>query len=54
MAAALSQDALADRAGLSLRGVTDLERGVRRAPVEETMPRGPGEGMSHGETFADD
>jgi predicted ATPase/DNA-binding XRE family transcriptional regulator len=36
-AAALSQEALADRAGLSLRGVSDLERGVRRAPYLATV-----------------
>ena len=32
VAAGLSQEALADRAGLSLRGVSDLERGLSRAP----------------------
>ena len=31
-AAALSQEELAERAGVSLRGISDLERGVRRAP----------------------
>jgi predicted ATPase/DNA-binding XRE family transcriptional regulator len=31
-AAALSQEALAERAGLSPRGISDLERGVRRSP----------------------
>jgi predicted ATPase/DNA-binding XRE family transcriptional regulator len=36
-AAALSQAALAERAGLSLRGVSDLERGVRRAPYLHTV-----------------
>ncbi len=36
-AAALSQEALAERAGLSLRGVSDLERGVRRAPHLATV-----------------
>ncbi len=35
--AALSQEELADRAGLSLRGVSDLERGVRRAPHLTTV-----------------
>src|SRR4051812_47332559 len=37
--AALSQEALSERAGLSLRGVSDLERGVRRAPRLETIRR---------------
>ena len=36
-AAALSQEALAERAGLSPRGVSDLERGVRRAPHLATV-----------------
>ena len=36
-AAALSQEVLAERAGLSLRGVSDLERGVRRAPHLATV-----------------
>ena len=31
-AAALSQEELAERAGVSLRGISDLERGVRRSP----------------------
>jgi transcriptional regulator with XRE-family HTH domain len=30
--AALSQEALAERAGVSPRGISGLERGVRRAP----------------------
>ena len=37
VAAALSQEALAARAGLSLRAVSDLERGARRAPRLETV-----------------
>ena len=37
--AGLSQEALAERAGLSLRGVSDLERGVRRAPYPDTVQR---------------
>jgi predicted ATPase/transcriptional regulator with XRE-family HTH domain len=37
MAAVLSQEALADRAGLSLRGISDLERGVRRTPQLSTV-----------------
>jgi predicted ATPase/DNA-binding XRE family transcriptional regulator len=35
--AALSQEALAERAGLSARGISDLERGVRRVPHLETV-----------------
>ena len=36
-AAALSQEELAERAGLSLRGLSDLERGVRRTPHLSTV-----------------
>ncbi|HEX5962633.1 MAG TPA: helix-turn-helix domain-containing protein, partial [Gemmatimonadales bacterium] len=36
-AAALSQEALAERAGLSLRGISDLERGTRRTPHLSTV-----------------
>jgi transcriptional regulator with XRE-family HTH domain len=36
-AAGLSQAALAERAGLSERGISDLERGVRRMPFPETL-----------------
>ncbi|HET7094906.1 MAG TPA: helix-turn-helix domain-containing protein, partial [Thermomicrobiales bacterium] len=35
-AAGLSQEALAERAGLSARGISDLERGARRLPRLET------------------
>jgi len=35
--AALSQEELAKRSGLSLRGISDLERGVRRAPHLTTI-----------------
>lgn len=35
--AALSQEALAKRAGLSLRAISDLERGVKRAPHLATV-----------------
>ena len=35
--AALSQEELANRAGVSLRGISDLERGVRRAPHLTTV-----------------
>ncbi|MBA3517232.1 MAG: tetratricopeptide repeat protein, partial [Rhizobiales bacterium] len=37
VAAALSQEGLAARAGLSVRGISDLERGVRRTPRLETV-----------------
>ena len=37
--AAVSQAELAERAGLSLRGVSDLERGLRRWPHEYTVRR---------------
>src|SRR5579871_5088631 len=36
-AAGLTQEALAERAGLSMRGISDLERGVRRVPQQETI-----------------
>ena len=36
-AVALSQEELAARSGLSTRGISDLERGVRRAPHLETV-----------------
>ncbi|MDQ6673061.1 MAG: helix-turn-helix domain-containing protein [Chloroflexota bacterium] len=39
LAAGISQAALAERAGLSLRGVSDLERGARRAPYPDTVRR---------------
>jgi pimeloyl-ACP methyl ester carboxylesterase/DNA-binding XRE family transcriptional regulator len=39
VAAGLSQEALAERAGLSVRGISDLERGVRRAPHPATLLR---------------
>src|SRR5437868_3932256 len=37
--AGLSQEELAERAGLSRRGITDLERGARRLPHPETVRR---------------
>ena len=37
LAAGLTQEALAARAGLSSRGIADLERGVRRAPYRHTV-----------------
>ncbi|MGH2345958.1 MAG: ATP-binding protein [Chloroflexota bacterium] len=37
LAAGLSQDLLAERARLSTRGISDLERGVRRAPRRATV-----------------
>ncbi|HWE60818.1 MAG TPA: TIR domain-containing protein [Chloroflexota bacterium] len=36
-AAGLTQEELAERAGLSVRGVADLERGARRVPHRETV-----------------
>jgi class 3 adenylate cyclase len=38
-AAGLSQGELAERAGLSLRGIADLERGVRNTPYPSTVRR---------------
>jgi predicted ATPase/transcriptional regulator with XRE-family HTH domain len=38
-AAGLTQAELAERAGLSVRGISDLERGVRRHPHRETVRR---------------
>jgi tetratricopeptide (TPR) repeat protein/transcriptional regulator with XRE-family HTH domain len=35
--AGLTQEALAERAGLSARGISDLERGVNRAPRTDTL-----------------
>jgi transcriptional regulator with XRE-family HTH domain len=37
--AALSQEALAERAGLSVRGLSDLERGLSRIPRLDTLTR---------------
>lgn len=37
LAAGLTQEALAEQARLSVRGISDLERGVRRAPRLETI-----------------
>src|SRR5689334_13009867 len=37
IAAALSQEALAERAGISARAVSDLERGVKQRPHLETV-----------------
>src|SRR5215469_5047495 len=39
VAAGLSQEELAERAGLSRRGISDLERGARRAPHPATLRR---------------
>ncbi len=36
-AASLSQEELAERSGLSVRGISDLERGARQAPRLETL-----------------
>jgi transcriptional regulator with XRE-family HTH domain len=37
VAAGLSQEELAERAGLSARAISDLERGLRRAPHRPTV-----------------
>jgi transcriptional regulator with XRE-family HTH domain len=37
--AGLSQEALAERAGISRRGIADLERGARRFPYPDTALR---------------
>src|SRR5919197_3069191 len=37
--AGLTQEALAERAGLSVRGIADLERGARRFPHVDTIRR---------------
>src|SRR5438477_8135863 len=34
----LTQEALAERAGISVRTVSDLERGVNRTPRKDTLP----------------
>ncbi|HEY1298491.1 MAG TPA: helix-turn-helix domain-containing protein [Chloroflexota bacterium] len=39
VAAGLTQEELAERAGLSARAITDLERGVRRFPYPDTIAR---------------
>ncbi len=36
-AARLTQEALAERAGLSVRAISDLERGVNRTPHDDTL-----------------
>src|ERR1700726_3885774 len=37
--AGLTQEQLAERAGLSRRGIADLERGARRVPYDHTTER---------------
>src|SRR5690349_3504413 len=39
LAAGLSQEGLADRAGLSAHGISDLERGARTRPYAGTLQR---------------
>src|SRR5438093_13766225 len=39
LAAGLTQQVLAERAGLSLRGLSDIERALRRAPHRDTVLR---------------
>ena len=40
-AAGLTQEALAERAGLSTRGLQDLERGVHQTPRRDTVELEP-------------
>lgn len=35
--AGLTQEELAERSGLSVRGISDLERGIKRRPHGETV-----------------
>jgi predicted ATPase len=37
LAAGLPQEALAERAGMSARGISDLERGIHRTPYQQTL-----------------
>src|SRR5262249_34921423 len=39
LAAGLTQEALAMRAGMSVRSISDLERGLRRIPYKDTIER---------------
>src|SRR5918997_6366331 len=39
VARGLTQEQLAERTGLSVRGISDLERGVRNVPYRETILR---------------
>jgi branched-chain amino acid transport system substrate-binding protein len=39
VAAGLTQEALAERAGLATRGISDLERGLRTSPHQDTVNR---------------
>src|SRR5215216_5271093 len=39
MSAGLTQEALAERAGLSRRGIADLERGARLSPHQHTIDK---------------
>jgi transcriptional regulator with XRE-family HTH domain len=39
VARGLTQERLAERSGLSVRGISDLERGVRTVPYRETILR---------------
>src|SRR5689334_3596192 len=39
LSAQLTQQEVADRAGLSVRGLSDLERGLRQAPYRDTILR---------------
>src|SRR5689334_16710605 len=37
LAASLTQEELAERAGISTRGISDLERGIRSLPRKDTL-----------------
>src|SRR5579864_4275231 len=51
--AGLTQEQLAERAGLSRRGIADLERGARRTPHEHTVERlGSALGLSQADRTA--
>ena len=53
LAAGLTQEELAERAGLSARGIQDLERGLRATPQRETVRRLAGAlGLTPGEAAA--
>jgi class 3 adenylate cyclase/tetratricopeptide (TPR) repeat protein/DNA-binding XRE family transcriptional regulator len=53
LAAGLTQEALAEKAGLSVRGLSDLERGLRQSPHPDTVRRlGDALGLERGDQLA--